>query len=513
MVELRLQERQVLLGLEENGGKVSVDRLVVVSNLSDAAVMRNALTLQEQSLLNIYAVTQNVIKLTDEGRVYAKSGLPERKLVLAVAELGGSADLRVAAERAGLQLEFVQIALGWVLRKKWATFSGQSNVVVLSEELLSSLSVSEGCDEALLKLLVNSNDSDQGLFDGLDESLRGAAEQLKKRKLVVVELKTSRFLEITEAGRVALLEGKLVEPEVTQLSPELIITGKWRSVKLQRYNIEAPVANSWPGKKHPYLSFLDQVREKMVTLGFEEMSGTGVESCLFNFDALNIPQDHPAREVSDIYYLKEPVCGDISGYQEFVERIKQTHENGGESGSTGWGYKYSFDAAKRLILRGHGTCLSARMLCSKELRVPGKYFSIARVYRPEVVDRTHLSEFNQVEGIIVDPDLNLRDLLGVLGRFAMEIAGASKVRFKPDYFPFTEPSVELSAYKEGYGWIEFGGSGIFRPEVTKPLGVDVPVIAWGLGVDRLFMMHSGIDDIRMIFSSDLDWLRKKQVTP
>ena len=144
--------------------------------------------------------------------------------------------------------------------------------------------------------------------------------------------------------------------------------------------------------------------------------------------------------------------------------------------------------------------------------MPSKHFSIARVYRPEITDKTHLSEFNQVEGIIVDECLTLRDLLGVLGRFALEIAGADKVRFKPDYFPFTEPSVELSAYKEGYGWVEFGGSGIFRPEVSLPLGVKEPVIAWGLGVDRLFMMHSGIEDIRMIFSQDLDWLRKKQVT-
>jgi phenylalanyl-tRNA synthetase alpha chain len=223
-------------------------------------------------------------------------------------------------------------------------------------------------------------------------------------------------------------------------------------------------------------------------------------------------QDHPAREVSDIYYIKEPKYGDISGHMDVVERIKATHENGWQTGSTGWGYKYAFEVAQRLILRGHSTCLSVRTLKSSVLQVPGKYFSIARVYRPEVIDRTHLSEFNQIEGIIVGSDLNLRDLLGVLGRFAMEIAGASKVRFRPDYFPFTEPSVELSAYKEGYGWIEFGGSGIFRPEVTQPLGVTVPVIAWGLGVDRLFMMHSDIEDIRMIFCQDLDWLRKKQVT-
>ncbi len=225
-----------------------------------------------------------------------------------------------------------------------------------------------------------------------------------------------------------------------------------------------------------------------------------------------VPQDHPARETSDIYYVKEPVYGDLSQHKDALEHVKETHENGWKTGSTGWEYKYSLQSAQRLILRGHGTCLSARTLGAGDFKVPSKHFSIARVYRPEITDKTHLSEFNQVEGIIIDKNLNLKDLLGVLGKFAMEIAGADKIRFKPDYFPFTEPSVELSAYKEGYGWVEFGGSGIFRPEVTLPLGVKESVIAWGLGVDRLFMMRAGIEDIRMIFSQDLDWLRKKQVT-
>jgi phenylalanyl-tRNA synthetase alpha chain len=139
------------------------------------------------------------------------------------------------------------------------------------------------------------------------------------------------------------------------------------------------------------------------------------------------------------------------------------------------------------------------------------HFSIGRCFRPEVLDKTHLTEFNQVEGIVVDKDLTLRDLLGILERFAIDIAGADKAKFVPDYFPFTEPSVELHAYKKDFGWIEFGGSGIFRPEVTMPLGIDVPVLAWGLGIDRLFMMKAGIKDIRQLFSMDLDWLRKQKV--
>lgn len=509
MVELRVQEQQVLSAIKSQGGKASVEKLITSCSLPDAAVMRSALTLQEKNLLTIHADTQNIIKLTAEGKTYAKDGLPERKLILATAEMGGSADLKKAAEKAGLQQQFVQIALGWVIRKKWAILSSQTNTLNISEKLLHETVIPEGCDETLLKYLC---DKEQAALDDLSSELKDAAEQLKKRKLVVIEPKTTRVLQITSEGEAALAEGKTAQQEVTQLTPELIITGKWHTTKLQKYNIEASVAKTWPGKKHPYLSFLDEVRAKLVTLGFQEMTGTSVETSFFNFDALNVPQDHPARETSDIYYVKNPEYGDISRHGAAVEHVKETHENGWKTGSTGWGYKYSLLAAQRLILRGHGTCLSARTLESKSLEIPSKYFSIARVYRPEVLDRTHLSEFNQVEGIIVDPNLTLKDLLGVLGKFAMEIAGADKVRFKPDYFPFTEPSVELSAFKEGYGWVEFGGSGIFRPEVTLPLGVKVPVIAWGLGVDRLFMMRSGISDIRMIFSQDLDWLRKKQVT-
>ena len=334
---------------------------------------------------------------------------------------------------------------------------------------------------------------------------------LKGRKLLDVEGKTKRVIELTPAGRETLKKGAKEAPEVTQLTQELIVSGKWKRVKLQKYNIEAPVAKTWPGKKHPYLQFLEEVRDKLVTLGFKEMVGTAVETSFFNFDALYTPQDHPAREASGIYFVKSPKEGSINVPKKILANVRETHENGWKTGSTGWKYKYSMKEAKRLILRGHGTCLSARTLLSKDLQVPGRYFSIVRCYRPEIVDKTHLTEFNQVEGIIIDKDLTLRDLLGVLGKFATEMAGADKVKFRPDYFPFTEPSVELAAYRKGYGWIEFGGSGIFRPEVTMPLGIKEPVIAWGLGIDRLFMMRARIEEIRYIFTQDLDWIRRKAV--
>jgi phenylalanyl-tRNA synthetase alpha chain len=503
MVELRAQEQQILVVLAKLNGKASVEQLMHEAKLSDAAVMRSALTLQEKNLVNIHAELQTVIKLTAEGETHAKHGLPERRLVNAVMALGGKATLKKAAEKAGLEKQFVQIALGWTQQKKWLKYDSKTN------SLGTDFPPKEGTDEKLLQRIANSPET--LTINKLNEEEKTALQTLKKRQLLTTADKTTRILELTEKGKTALQKNTKTFEEVTQLTPELIITGKWQTTKLQKYNIIAPVAKTWPGKKHPYLAFLEEVREKLVELGFKEMTGTAVETSFFNFDALYTPQDHPAREASGIYFVKQPEYGDTSRYEKVVENVKKTHENGWKTGSTGWKYHYSTQEAKRLILRGHGTCLSARTLISKDLQIPSKHFSIARVYRPEITDKTHLSEFNQVEGIVVDENLTLKDLLGVLEKFAVEIADADKVRFKPDYFPFTEPSVELNAYKEGYGWVEFGGSGIFRPEVTLPLGVKVPVIAWGLGVDRLFMMKAGISDIRTIFSQDLDWLRRKQV--
>lgn len=507
MVELRENEIRILAALEKLGSEANVEQLMAECELPDAAVMRSALILQENSLTKIHAQPTTKIKLTPEGEIHAQHGLPERRLANAIIALGGKATLSEGAREAGLEQQFTQIALGWTQRKKWAIFNPKE------QTLQVDAAPSEGADEKLLNLL---SGKEEVRAEKVGKELQTAIEPLKKRKAIIVEERTQRVLQLTKEGKQAIEAGAadltVGAKEITQLTPELIIKGEWRNARFQKYNIQAPVANSWIGKKHPYLSFLDEVREKLVTLGFQEMTGTAVELSFFNFDALYTPQDHPARELDGIYYVKEPKYGDTTSYEAAIKRVKETHENGDQTGSIGWQYRYSEKEAKRLILRGHGTCLSARTLLRNDLKIPSKHFSIARVYRPEVVDRTHLSEFNQVEGIVVDEKLTLRDLLGVLGKFAKEIAGAQKIRFKPDYFPFTEPSVELSAYREGVGWIEFGGSGIFRPEVTEPLGIKVPVIAWGLGVDRLFMMRACMDDIRCIFSQDLDWLRRKQVT-
>jgi phenylalanyl-tRNA synthetase alpha chain len=504
LVELRENEAAVLHDLQSSGGNCSVEELVQNTKQSNAAVTRALTTLQERQLVRVRENERILLKITQEGLDYAKQGLPERRLCQAVLELGGEATLDQAARRANIPPNVASIALGWIKIGGWCEVTTQLQRVVLR-----AAGVSDKTDlEKTLEVLSAKNETS---LEELPTRFRETVETLKRRKLCTTKKQSKRYAELTSKGWKTLEEGITVPQEVSDLTPELLTSQGWKSVAFRKYNIAAPVTPTWPGKKQPYRLFLDNLKNKLVSLGFKEMTGPTVELMFFNCDALFMPQDHPAREIHDIYFIKTQERGSLGENERFLVPVSRTHENGWKTGSTGWKYPYSRDEALKLILRSQGTALSARTLVSKDLQIPGKYFSIVRCFRPDQVDRTHLTEFNQVEGIVVGADLSLRDLLGVLERFAIDIAGADKVRFRPDYFPFTEPSVELQAYKEGYGWLEFGGSGIFRPELTLPLGIKVPVIAWGIGVDRLYMMRSGIDDIRLLFAQDLEWMRKQKV--
>ncbi len=501
---MRENEATVIRALQSFGGNCSLEEIITSTKQNSAAVTRALTALQEKQLIHVTETEQILIQLTQEGLDYAKQGLPERRLIQAVLELGGEATIEQAAKRANIPTALAPIALGWIKNAKWGDVTTQLQKVVVKASGIPDKTNAE-------RVLELASSKLETALEELPSNLRDAVETLKKRQLLITRKRIKRYVELTSQGWKVLEQGITVPAEVSDLTPDLIVSQRWKTTTFRSYNITAPVAPSWPGKKQPYRQFLDDLKMKLVSLGFKEMTGPTVEFMFFNCDALFMPQDHPAREIHDIYFVRTDRLGDLAEYARFVDPVAKTHQNGWKTGSTGWGFQYSRDEALKLILRSQGTALSARTLVSKNLEIPGKYFSIVRCYRPDQVDRTHLTEFNQVEGIVVGADLSLRDLLGVLERFAVDIAGADKVRFKPDYFPFTEPSVELQAYKEGYGWLEFGGSGIFRPELTIPLGIKVPVLAWGIGVDRLFMMRSGIDDIRMLFSQDLDWIRKQKV--
>ena len=291
------------------------------------------------------------------------------------------------------------------------------------------------------------------------------------------------------------------------MTPQLLSSGDWKRGTFRAYNIAIPPARIIPGRTNPYVQFLESVKDKLSSLGFQEFDGPLVETEFWNGDALFMPQFHAARDIHDVYRIKNPTHAK-SIEEPYLSNVKRIHENGGDSGSRGWNYRFDTEFTRRLILRSQGTVLSAHRLHKAE--IPGKYFGIVRCFRYDKVDATHLSDFYQTEGIVLGNDVNLKTLLGFLKMFATEIAGATDVKYVPGYFPFTEPSIEVHIKHPVLGWFELGGSGIFRPEVTKAMGVDVPVLAWGIGIDRMALMALGLNDLRELFSDDIEQVRLRK---
>ena len=239
------------------------------------------------------------------------------------------------------------------------------------------------------------------------------------------------------------------------------------------------------------------------------MPGPLVDSSFWIFDSLFTPQDHPAREMQDTFFIKN-ISGKLPD-KEIVSNVRKVHESGLPN-SKGWNYSWKEDIARTSVLRTHTTGLSARTLSKLNLKeLPAKYFAIGKVFRNETVDWSHGFEFYQTEGIVIDEYANFRNLLGYLKEFYQKM-GFSNIRFRPSFFAYTEPSVEIEVFHpEKKIWIELGGAGIFRPEVTIPLlGKPIPVLAWGQGFDRIIMDFYKIQDLREMYSNNLKSLREKK---
>jgi len=313
-----------------------------------------------------------------------------------------------------------------------------------------------------------------------------------------------------EAAAEALKAAGITGEELGTLTPQMLETGSWKGKTFRSYNVKTPPVRLTPGRSNPYAKFLENVKDKLVSLGFEEFDGPLVETEFWNSDALFMPQFHSARDIHDSYSIAsgDEIASATKIEEPWFSNVAAAHENGGSTGSRGWSYTFDRNFTKRLVLRSQGTALSAHALPTA--KIPGKYFGIARCFRYDRVDATHLPDFYQTEGIVLGETVNLRTLLGMLEMFAVEVAGAKEVKYVPGYFPFTEPSVEMHIKHPVLGWFELGGSGIFRPEVTESLGINVPVAAWGIGIDRMALMALGLNDLRDLFSYDIEDVRLRR---
>ncbi|MFQ4135890.1 phenylalanine--tRNA ligase subunit alpha [Nodosilinea sp. PGN35] len=283
---------------------------------------------------------------------------------------------------------------------------------------------------------------------------------------------------------------------VTTLTSELILSGQWRQVDLKPYDIRAEVPDVAYGRPTILTQCIQRIRDIFLNMGFDEMSGYLVESAFWNFDALFTPQDHPAREVQDTFYLANPQTLPLPSDRALVRGVRQVHE-------ANYGGNWTEAEASRAILRAHTTTSTARRLHQLQGK-DGKYFSIDRVFRNETVDRTHLAEFHQIEGVVVGELLSVRTLMGYLTYF-YERLGFKDLKFKPTYNPYTEPSLEVFAYHPPSDrYIEVGNSGLFRQEMLAPLGCgEKATVAWGLGLERIAMLLYGVEKLSDLIGPDI----------
>jgi len=326
-------------------------------------------------------------------------------------------------------------------------------------------------------------------------------ETLKKRKLVIpIKYKTYK---ISKGPQFKVTWSK----GLADFTLETLANNSWKGQKFKEYNFNTLGIPTGAGQLHPLLKVRTQFREIFLEMGFEEMpTNNFVESSFWNFDALFQPQQHPARDMHDTFFISKPEST-LHIDPDYLKKVKMMHEVGGY-GSIGYRYDWKEEEARKNILRTHTTCVSARMLyalAQGEFKAK-KYFSIDRVFRNEALDATHSAEFHQMEGLVADFNLTLGDLIGVIETFFKKL-GISKLKFKPAYNPYTEPSMEIFSYHEGLKrWVEIGNSGIFRPEMLLPMGLhpDVRVIAWGLSLERPTMILYGIKDIRDLLGHKVD---------
>ena len=498
--ELHIYEKKLLKELEANPD-ATPEEIAENANMDIKSVMSAAGSLASKDIIEVEKDTEEIISLSDAGLEFAKEGLPERRILDVLAEKR-AIHMKDLADTTGIDKKETNIAIGWLRRKNWAQIDkGEVKITDIGADFKDKL----GEDEELLNKLT---DAKNVVKDKLDEGLLDGFKKLNDRKNIInIKKNTSHSFKLLEKGEAILKTGFTIQEQATQLTHQHLKEGEWKSLQYRPYDINAEAPVIFAGKKHPLRVIIDEIREIFLNMGFSEDKGEYVESAFWNFDSLFQPQDHAAREMQDTFYLKNPLTCDLPD-MDLVKLTAETHETGADTGSIGWQYDWSEDIARQSVLRTHTTGISTKHLFEHE--PPIKMFSVGRVFRRETFDYKHLPEFHQVEGLVCDEGISFQNLLGTLKEFYKKLG--FEVRFRPAYFPYTYLSTETEIYlEEKESWIELGGAGMFRPEVLKPLGINQPALAFGLGIERLAMIRYDVEDIRMLYKSDIKWLRELPV--
>lgn len=302
----------------------------------------------------------------------------------------------------------------------------------------------------------------------ITEALRGMKDLSADERPIIGKVVNDVREEIEQelSNKEEVFEQKLIEQKLSDETIDVTLPGKRNFMK----------------KRHPLIKVMEEIEDVFIGMGFEVAEGPEVETDFYNFEALNLPKEHPARDMQDSFYITEEI-----------------------------------------LLRTHTSPVQVRTMLKKKGKGPVKIICPGKVYRRDDDDATHSHQFLQMEGLVVDENIRLSDLKGILLNFAKKIYGEkANIRLRPSFFPFTEPSAEVDVscvmcggdgcrVCKDTGWIEILGSGMVHPRVLEMAGFDSKKysgFAFGMGIDRIALQKYGIDDIRHFYTNDIRFLEQ-----
>jgi len=475
MVQISEAEYRVLKAIQSRGG-TAIESELSIEGLSDREIASAISWLEVKGLIDVERKEIRTYALSSEGKRYLREGLPELVLYRKLKESGEM----TLDEIRDLMPDTYKIALAQLAK---------FGITPREGKLIYRNSGIEAAIEERQRFLQSLDPENSAMIDHFKHRSGVIDEKIRTER--IVRLKDSAYEAISEFGG---------EDLIGSLDPSIIVSGEWKTKNFRKYDLNSTSSVTRSSLKHPMTYLIEEIREIFLNMGFTEMSGHYIESTLWDMDSLFIPQDHPARDMQDTFYV-EADNFEID-HPEISKKIRKIHEKGFD-GYSGWGYRWSDAEARKLVLRTHTTVNTARYLYENN-EPPQAIFSVEKVFRHESVDWKHLAEFYQIEGAVYSKDVSVSTLKWILKDFYARL-GFNDIKLIPSYYPYTEPSLDVVVRVNGKE-VELGGSGLFRPEVLKILGLKAPVMAWGMGLERLAMMYYGLTDVRDLYNTDFEFL-------
>ncbi len=483
----------------------NIEDIVKKTGLEESIVKTGVQLLEHDGFANFEIIENEYIQLDKFGLKFIGDDLPEIKFLKKIVN-GPKSQLEL-----GLSPEEFSSAIGFLKRNSLINVERNNNELYFS--------INEKGVDYLSKNLKNPLEEfkEPILINNLSEKQKGILDLFKQRKGFLKKvIKKSFFTSLTEEGKKVADEINLNYNNldlIETLTSDMLKSKSYRGKEFRHYDISVKTSFLDMGRRHPMIEANNILRDIFIEMGFKEMEGPMVESAFWNMDSMWIPQDHPARDEQDTFYLE----GDCKIPHEFIDGVKEMHEEGIKYSHTPKG-EFSINISKKKLLRTHSTATTFRTLAELGKKqkngedIDGMYFYVANNFRNEAIDATHLAEFFQAEGFIIADDLSLADLMGFVKVFYKKL-GIDKIKFKPTFNPYTEPSMEAHFYDPKLDkWYALINSGIFRPETLKPFGLEnKTIIAWGMGASRLATLLTGAKSMRDItgFTCDFEWLRTR----